>query len=63
MKLSSHTATTTFPTMSHLLAARAEGLSIRETARAAGVSIGKAHGVIKEAEAETADAADWVALS
>ena len=34
-----------------ILAARAEGLSIRETARSAGVSVGKAHAVIKEAEA------------
>ena len=38
-----------------ILAARAEGLSIRETARAAGVSVGKAHGVIKEAEADAAN--------
>ncbi len=40
-----------------ILKARAEGLSIRETAKVAGVSIGKAHGVIK-AETETADAAN-----
>ncbi len=38
-----------------ILAARAEGLSIRESARAAGVSVGKAHGVIKEAEADAAN--------
>ncbi len=37
-----------------ILAARADGLSIRETARSAGVSVGKAHGVIKEAEAKAA---------
>ncbi len=34
-----------------ILKARASGLSIRETARSAGVSVGKAHGVIKEADA------------
>ena len=38
-----------------ILAARASGLSIRETARSAGVSVGKAHGVIKEAEAADAN--------
>ncbi len=37
-----------------ILNARASGLSIRETARSAGVSVGKAHGVIKEAEAAAA---------
>ncbi len=37
-----------------ILAARADGMSIRETARSAGVSVGKAHGVIKEAEANAA---------
>ncbi len=40
---------------SGLARARVSGLSIRETARAAGVSVGKAHGVIKEAEADAAD--------
>ena len=38
-----------------ILAARTSGLSIRETARAAGVSVGKAHGVIKEAEVDAAN--------
>ncbi len=38
-----------------ILAARASGLSIRETARSAGVSVGKAHSVIKEAEANPAN--------
>ncbi len=37
-----------------ILAARASGLSIRETARSAGVSVDKAHGVNKEAEAKAA---------
>ncbi len=45
----------TAKTRDAILKARASGLSIRETARAAGVSVGKAHGVIKEVEADPAN--------
>ena len=47
----------TAKTRDAILEVRASGLSIRETARAAGVSVGKAHGAIKAADAETGDAA------